>query len=132
MLMPNVKRYMTQHPYSVASTDSLARAKALMHEHAIRHLPVIDGERLLGIVSDRHSDLVEAVPGVDLDHVEIARVMEPAPYVWSETPIDEVTELMAKHKYDCVVVRGGDGVQGIFTAIDALRAFTDVVRRVAA
>jgi acetoin utilization protein AcuB len=129
MLMPSVKRFMTRNPYSVRSTDSVGRAKALMRHHEIRHLPVVDGTRLVGIVSDRDTSLVEAIPGVDLDRVEIARVMEPPLSVWGETPLDEVSDLMARQRRDCVVVKGGQGVEGIFTATDALEALADVVRR---
>jgi acetoin utilization protein AcuB len=132
MLMPQVKRYMTHEPYSIESTDSLIRAKTLMRNHMIRHLPVIDGGMLVGIVSERDVSVVEAVPGTDLAHIETARVMEPAIYVWSETPIDEVSELMAKEKRDCVVVKGGNGVEGIFTATNALEALADLIRRATA
>lgn len=132
MLMPCVKRYMTREPYSVASTDSLTRAKTLMRNHAIRHLPVIDGGRLVGLVSDRDVSVVEAVPGIDLDCVEVARVMEPPLHVWGEDPIDEVSERMASERRDCVIVQGGHGVAGIFTATDALRALADLVRRATA
>lgn len=127
--MPDVKRYMTRNPYSIASTDNLGHAKELMRNHLIRHLPVIDGDRLVGILSDRDARIVEAVPGVDLSHVEVARVMEPVSTVWGTTPIDEVSELMAEERRDCVVVSGGQGVEGIFTATDALRALAEIVRR---
>jgi acetoin utilization protein AcuB len=132
MLMPSVKRYMTREPYSIASTDNLLRAKALMQNHLIRHLPVIDGERLVGIVSQRDVNVVEAVPGVDLTNVEVARVMEPPVHVWGEDPLDAVSEMMAKHRRDCVVVKGSHGVTGIFTATDALNALADLVRRATA
>lgn len=129
MLMPNMKRYMTREPYSIASTDSLSRAKSLMTRHMIRHLPVVDGDRLVGVISERDVAVVEAVPGIDLEKIEVARMMEPPLAVWAEEPIDEVSALMAENKRDCVVVRSGHGVAGIFTATDALRALTDVVRR---
>jgi acetoin utilization protein AcuB len=129
MLMPTVDRYMTREPYRVASTDTLELVKKLMHEHDIRHLPVVDGGRLVGIISERDLDVVEAVPGTHLCHVEVARVMAPPIDVWAETPIDQVSALMAEKKRDCVVVQGGQGVEGVFTATDALLALTDLVRR---
>ena len=132
MLMPNVKRYMTREPYSIASSESLTRAKDLMEKHLIRHLPVVDDGRLTGIISDRDLDVIAAVPGIDLAHVEVARVMAPPIDVWGETPIDEVSTLMAERKRDCVVVRGGQGVEGVFTATDALKALADLARRATA
>jgi len=132
MLMPTVKWFMTREPYSVTSTDSLARARELMHKHSVRHLPVVDGDQLVGIIGERDVAVVSAVPGIDLFHVEVARVMEAPIDVWGETPIDEVSTMMAERKRDCVVVRGGHGVEGIFTATDALRALAELVRRATA
>ena len=53
MLMPTVSRYMTRQPWTISSQSSLSDAHAVMREHAIRHLPVIDDGKLVGIVSDR-------------------------------------------------------------------------------
>jgi acetoin utilization protein AcuB len=132
MLMPSVDRYMTREPYSVSSDETLARVRHLMLVHGIRHLPVIDRGKLVGVVSDRDLVTVESIPGISLEHVEVARVMAKPLQVWGETPLDEVGELMTKRKMDCVVVQGGQGVQGIFTTSDAINALTDLLRRATA
>lgn len=120
---------MTREPYRISATASLEEARELMTRHSIRHLPVMEGNKLLGIVSQNDVRIVEAVPGVDLDHIEVARVLTSPTCVWGETSLDEVAETMAKNKVDCVVVLGGHGVQGIFTSSDALRALGDVLQR---
>lgn len=127
--MPSVDRYMTRGLYSIASTASLDRGRTLMQRHAIHHLPVVDGEHLIGMISDRDISVVAAVPGVDLSHVEVSRVMSPPVDVRGDTPLDEVSELMNQRGVDYVVVRGGQGLQGIFTAVDALNALSDLLRR---
>lgn len=128
--MPSVSRYMTREPYRVASTSSLEEARALMKQHEIRHLPVIDGDKLAGVISDHDVRIAQAVPGVDLDHIECARLLTAPVCVWGETSLDEVAALMAKRKTDCVVVLGGQGVQGVFTSIDALHALGEILERV--
>lgn len=130
--MPSVDRYMTREPFSVSASDPLSRARHLMVVHQIRHLPVIERGKLVGVIADHDVFAVESIPGINLDHVEIARVMTPPLQVWGETPLDEVSELMTKRKSDCVVVQGGEGVQGIFTATDAIAALTELLRRVTA
>ncbi|MGE0869012.1 MAG: CBS domain-containing protein [Kofleriaceae bacterium] len=131
--MPCVERYMTIEPCSIADTDSLSRARELMCERLIRHLPVVDAEgHLVGIISDRDVDVIAAIPDVDLVRVEVARVMAPPLYVLTDAPIDEVSTLMAESKRDCVVVRGSHGMVGIFTATDALDALADLARRATA
>ncbi len=132
MLMPTVDHYMTREPYSIAPTENLATAQQLMHAHLIRHLPVVDGNQVVGLLVERDVGVLEGIAGVALDHVEVARVMRPPVEVWGETPLDEVSELMTAHKSDCVVVRGGHGVEGIFTATDALEALGDLLRRATA
>jgi acetoin utilization protein AcuB len=132
MLMPAVERFMTREPYSIASTESLARARRVMVEHEIRHLPVIDGEQLVGVLAERDIEVVAAVPGIELASVEVARAMVPAIAVWSSAPLDEVSQLMSANRRDCVVVKGGQGVEGIFTASDAMRALAELLAHVTA
>jgi acetoin utilization protein AcuB len=132
MLMPSVSRYMTREPYSIGPTESLATAKALMTRHDIRHVPVVEAGELLGVIGLGDVRVVEAVPGMSLEHVEIADVMSPPRYVWGETPLDEVATVMSDNKAECLVVMGGQGVQGIFTAVDATRALADLLAKATA
>lgn len=127
--MPNLKRYMTREPYSTTSGDNLARAKSVMASHLVRHLLVIDDGVLLGVISERAITATAAVASVDLATVPVARLLEPAVVAWGEQPIDEVSTMMAEQRSHCVVVRGGHGIAGIFTAVDALRALADIARR---
>src|SRR6187401_2321751 len=109
MLMPTVDRYMTREPYCVCSTDTLAHVRQMMMSLAIRHLPVIDDARLVGVISDRDVALIEGIPGAELADVAVARLMSVPLVVWGHTPLDEVSELMRSRKVDCVVVKGRDG-----------------------
>lgn len=129
MLMPAVSRFMTREPYRIESTASLDVARDTMSLHDIRHLPVMENDKLLGIISENDVRLAEAVPGVDLRKIEIASVLTSPTCVWGEAALDEVAETMAASKADCVVVLDGHGVQGIFTSSDALRALGDILRR---
>jgi len=131
MLIPEVSRFMTREPYTVPSTCSAARARDVMRSHLIRHLPILDGTELVGIVSADALAALDKVPGINLDHVEIAKVMHRPLTVWGSVPLDEVADYMSDQKVDCVVVLGGHGVQGIFTATDALRALSNLLSRAA-
>jgi acetoin utilization protein AcuB len=125
MLMPPVSRYMTTHPHAVGPRDKLSSARKLMATRGVRHLPVVEGGDLVGIVSDR--DLFPVHP---LHDVMVADTMtEEVVTVTSETPIDAVIELMERRHCGSVVVLGAGKVEGIFTVSDALRALGDVLRR---
>lgn len=53
-----VTAVMSNHPVCCAPGDSVRRVLQLMDEHTIRHIPVLDGASLVGVVSVR--DLIKA------------------------------------------------------------------------
>lgn len=117
---------MTPSPLTIGRDQTLATAHDLMHKHNIRHLPVLDGGVLVGIVTDRDLHLVESLAGTDPKSTLVEDAMTPDPYiVAADTPLHDVAKQMVDHKYGCAVVvdRGhvGSHVVGIFTTIDALR-----------
>jgi CBS domain-containing protein len=124
MRMPTVSRYMTRSPHAVASRDKLSTARDVMRHYQIRHLPVIDDRTLVGVVSDR--DLRD-FDGQD-DQVADAMTQQMV-QVQATTALDEVIALMQTGHVNAVVVTGLEGVEGIFTSTDALRAFSDVLQR---
>lgn len=126
--IPHVDRYMTSSPYSVGQEQTLVQAHKLMREHHIRHLPVLHGGKLVGLLSDRDLHLIETLRDVDPDKVTIEEAMSPAPFtVRPKAPLDEVVREMSDHKYGCAVVEDHGKVVGVFTTVDAMRAFADLL-----
>jgi acetoin utilization protein AcuB len=121
--MPKIEKVMTPMPHTIGATISLARAVTMMREYQVRHLPVQEGGKLVGVLTDRDVKLVLSLQGADRDTLKVEDAMTPEPYcVTPQTPIDHVTDEMAEHKYGCVIVQQENGkVVGIFTATDALR-----------
>lgn len=109
----------------------MSQAHAMMRTYQIRHLPVLEAGKLVGIVSDRDLHLIETLPGSDPDEVTVDEAMTEDVYaVGIDDPVDAVTERMAEHKYGCaVVVDPWGGVEGIFTTVDAMQALVDVLRK---
>jgi acetoin utilization protein AcuB len=131
MLMPAVSRYMTAKPVTIERTATLAAAHRLMREHLIRHLPVLDENGdLCGIVSQHDLHLLQTLADIDPNKVRVDEAMIERPFVVTgDTALDEVVEIMGEHKYGSVVIAGRDGIEGIFTAVDACQAFTEILRR---
>jgi acetoin utilization protein AcuB len=118
----SIAAHMTQSPHTIGRGQTLAVAHELMLRHDIRHLPVLDGGKLVGILSERDLLLLETFRGIDQRTVKVEEAMVPEPFVVSPSaPAGEVCRLMAQHKYGSVVVAEHGKVVGIFTAIDALR-----------
>lgn len=117
-----IQDHMTPAPITIGRAQSLSEAARKMHEHHVRHLPVLEGGYLFGILSERDIDLVEALPDVDPDKVTVEEAMTQDPYtVRPDTPVREVAAAMAEHKYGTAVVMQEGRVVGIFTTVDGLR-----------
>jgi acetoin utilization protein AcuB len=95
----------------------------LMQEHSIRHLPVMDGNALAGVVSERDLAMVESLIPEEWQRVSVAEAMSPHPYtVHPDEPLSAVAKHMADEKIGCAVVKQPEGrVVGLFTTTDALR-----------
>ena len=126
--IPTIQKYMTTSPHSIGVEQTLAKAQAMMREHSIRHLPVLHGGKLMGILTERDIALVEALAGVDPAVVKVEDAMATVVYsVSPELPLDEVLTTMAEHKYGSAVVMQNEKVVGIFTTVDVCRAFAELL-----
>jgi len=127
-----VASVMTPFPYWIDVDDSVRRARGLMVEHQIRHLPVMQGRSLVGVLSDR--DLKRALdPTLGLppeDELFVRDVYVSDPYVVdSSTALDVVLEHMAAHHVGSALVTSHGRLAGIFTATDACRLYCDHLRK---
>jgi acetoin utilization protein AcuB len=130
MLMPPISRYMTRQPWTIERSATLTAAHQLMRDHAIRHLPVMDAGKLVGIVSERDLHLIETLPDSDPDEVTVDDAMTETVYVAAPTDdVSEVVDRMAAGKLGSAVVMQDQRVEGIFTSIDALQVLSHILRR---
>lgn len=123
---------MTPFPYSIDVDAPLADADALMRAHAIRHLPVTEGDKLVGVVSQRDLLVARAArPGADVDaEVNVREVHTPDPYVVDlEEALDNVLAVMAARHIGSVLVTRRGKLAGVFTATDACHHFCNYLRQ---
>lgn len=125
---PTVSQYMTRTPHTIGRTRSLAAARHTMQEHHVRHLPVLDGGKVVGLVSERDLLLVETLPAVNPTEVRVEEAMVQEVFtVEPDAPIGEVIEQMLARKLGSAVVCRDEHVVGVFTTIDALRALHELL-----
>ncbi len=130
MARQTVQRHMTLSPQVISSRHTLAQAHQLMRERNIRHLPVVDDGRLVGVVSQRDLYLLETLRAVDPASETVKEAMSREPFaVRPDAPLDDVALAMAERKYGSAVVVDQGVVVGLFTTVDALRALAVVLRR---
>lgn len=112
---------MTRSPHSIGADQKVGLARSLMRGHRIRHLPVLSGGRLVGILSERDIYWIETLKEQEGDDLLVSEAMSPCPYaVAPSAPLSEVVREMAEHKYGSAVVLNGAQVVGVFTTTDAL------------
>jgi acetoin utilization protein AcuB len=119
-------------------TDSVAAAWRLLRQHQIRHLPVVEEGKLVGIVTDRDIRLVfpsaltsgrrEQDPHDALEKIAVREIMTgQVVTVAPEAPIANVARLLLERRIGGLPVVQGSRLVGIITKTDILAAFVDVV-----
>ncbi len=126
--IPTLQKYMTTVPHTIGAEQTLEKAEKMMAEYRIRHLPVLQGGKLVGILSDRDVRLVESFRDVDPASTTVEEAFTPDPYIVSPSSnLREVCDEMAARKYGCVLVCDNHTLVGIFTWVVALKALGDLM-----
>jgi len=122
---------MTRAVIAVPPELPLVAAHRLMTERHIRHLPVVQGGRLVGMLSDRDI-LLRAQPGtwgeasteVPSGYVGEAMTVDPVTCT-VETTVSWLAETMVKRKIDAIPVVAGHRLVGLVTSSDLLELLID-------
>ncbi len=126
--IPNIQKYMTYVPKSIGFDQSIAQAQDFMRKLHLRHLPVLKGGELVGILTDRDINLVMTFKDVDATTMTVEEAYTPNPYFTAPTsPLNEVVAHMAEHKFGCALVVDNGKLVGIFTETDAYKALADLL-----
>ena len=130
--MLRVRDAMTQDVVTVGPEESAARAWGLCRERNIRHLPVVEGGRLVGIVSDR--DLRDLSPPRDtadqentLGWVQIRDMMSTG--VVTAHPLDTIehaAKVIYENRFNCLPVVADNEIVGIITSSDLVRTLVEL------
>lgn len=129
-----VDEFTTPDPITANEDMSFEDLRQLMSEHDIRHLPVVRGDAVVGVISDRDVRVVAGLTLAEKGQVRAADIMAADPVtVSATTPLDDVVYTMSAQKIGSVIVTDEEGgFMGIFTVTDALNALIEIVRQGAA
>jgi acetoin utilization protein AcuB len=120
---------MTLAPVTVAVDSTVGEAHRLMRDRRIRHLPVVRGGQLVGIVSQRDVYLLETLKGFDPTTATVEDAMAADVYaVPPDARLEEVADEMARRRIGSAVVVERGEVVGLFTTMDALHALAALAR----
>jgi acetoin utilization protein AcuB len=130
-----VRDRMTSDIQTVTPTTTVADALAITRSHAIRHLPVTEDGRLVGLVTDRDLRLAmpapweqsEAAQIKELSGRTVAELMtRDVISVGPDVLIEDAAKTFYEKRIGCLLVMEGEKLAGILTASDLLRAFVDI------
>ncbi|MDQ3912352.1 MAG: CBS and ACT domain-containing protein [Actinomycetota bacterium] len=128
-----VRDSMTRDVMTLSPQTTAAEALALCREKGIRHLPIMEEGRLVGIVSDR--DLRSATPAlgdparaealqqIRIEDAMIRDVLTAHP----EDPIEQAANTMREKKVGCLPVLEADDLVGILTSSDVMEALVYLI-----
>jgi acetoin utilization protein AcuB len=120
---PTIAQFMTSSVHTIGRDQSLSVAHELMNRHRIRHLPVMDGGELIGIVSQRDLYFVEALGDTPPGDIRVEEAMTQDVFEAArDTPLSEVAATMIERKLGSAVVTQRGRVVGVFSTIDGLKA----------
>lgn len=129
--MPEIRRIMTPFPHAIAATAPVSEAREFLNRHRLHHLPVMDGERLVGIISDRDLKLLLG-PDPDYEQRSGLRVrdaMVTDVYVVDlNTPLDQVLDALVARRIGSALVTRKGRLAGVFTVTDACRELARLLR----
>ncbi|HVN29824.1 MAG TPA: CBS domain-containing protein [Candidatus Binataceae bacterium] len=118
-----ISRLMTYGAGTVSSSDTLRKAADMMKRGGYRRVPVVDNDRLVGIVSERD---IRAHNGY-LDITKVSAVMTCEPKtVTPHMSVEDAARLMIEHKIGGLPVLEDGKLVGIITTTDVLKAFLKV------
>ncbi len=135
-----VSEYMANPPIIISPSDDVARARWIMVKHGIGRLPVVDGNRLVGIIT--LTDLIEKIYYVSIPRrsrrgevsgeeeflaAPVGNVM--STNVYSIRPEDNlakaIDEMVSRRVTGLVVVNDSGSVVGVLSGSDVLKAYMD-------
>lgn len=133
----SVSALMTSDVLTLRSDQTLLDAMVFLREHPVRHVPVVDGDRLVGVVTDR--DMKRATPSSlmttdrdawhkTLESTPIGVIMTGSPVsIGPDTPLKAAVGLMVDKKFGCLPVVDGGKLVGIVTATDVMRSMFEAL-----
>ena len=126
-----ISQIMTTELILLNLTDDLYKAEKLFKKHKIRHLPVVSGKKIVGILSYTdllrisYADVVDedddTVGSIVYDMFTVPQVMAKTPEVISsEATVKEVAEILSKREFHALPVVDNGDLVGIVTTTDLI------------
>ncbi|MEM6732877.1 MAG: CBS domain-containing protein [Myxococcota bacterium] len=119
---------MTPFPHHIDWDAKAGEASRLMNDLEIRHLPVVSGTRIVGLLSRRELDVAALLGGL-MESLSVKDLCVTQPYVVDASErLDNVVEQMSERRIGSAIVVRDDKLIGILTTTDVCRILAETLR----
>lgn len=132
--MATVREWMSPDPITITPGTTVWEARMLLHQQGVRHLPVVEGDRVVGMISDRDVRIDEALfkklaamseLGEAFGRERLVEAVMSAPVytIAPDEPVDAAARLMLSRRISALPVIDPElGLVGVITTTDCLLA----------
>ena len=120
-----VANYMTPNPVTVPPTLTVAEAMVMMRQQNIRHVPVLEGGKILGMVTDK--DIDSSVSPSLIGQLTLKEIMTQPLQITAETSVRRAAKLLFEKKSTGLLVTEGKKLVGIITLADMLKVLVGIL-----
>ena len=131
-----ISKIMSRNVITVHHGDPISKVRALVHEHGVHHIPVVNGDQLVGIIA--WSDILrvsfgdafqtdERTVDATLDHtMTLEQVMKKNRVTLAETgTVREAAEILATSDFHSLPIVNGNKLVGMVTTTDLIKYLLD-------
>lgn len=132
-----VRKKMKKVLYTVTKDDRMTLARKILKEKNIRHLPVVDGMKLVGLVTNMDIRKAEASPATALDVRELNYLLDKLTVgeimtrnvitISPDISVEEATTLLHDNKVGCLPVVENGTLVGMITENDIMEMLIEVM-----
>ena len=126
--MANVSAFMTKDPRSVSTDSTIVDAARIMRDEDVGVVPVVEGEKLVGMLTDRDITIHVVAEGRTIESTTVGEIAaRELVTIDPQQGLDEALRLMARHQVRRLPVVEEDGkLVGIVAQADIARNASDV------
>ncbi len=121
-----IRRKMSHKPITISPDKTVLDALDVMKKNSIRHLPVVDGKKFVGFVSEFDLREVRLLPMSEDIMVRDVMVKDPVT-ISPEESLEDAARLIFKHKIGGLPVLENGKLVGVLTSKDILAAFIEMM-----
>lgn len=123
----SVEEFTSPLPVTINLNVDINEAHQIMKEHGVRHLPVTENDKVVGIISER--DLLANVGKPWSENLKVKAIMSTSILsVYVNDDLGEVAYRLSKEKKGSAIVLDNESnLYGIFTTTDALNALVEIL-----